>query len=290
MQTGILEPVPPLARYLSFSLRQDGEPRSVFRKLLELVDGQRVVAGLGECLLHAVNAEVPEIRTFPALTGPAIAIQSTPRALWIWLRGDDRGELLHATRRIRDALADHAQLMDVVDAFCYGESLDLTGYEDGTENPAGDDALAAGFVSGAGAGMDGSSFVAVQQWQHNLDHFQALPQDAQDNIIGRRKADNEEFDEAPASAHVKRTAQESFDPEAYILRRSMPWATAQSEGLVFVAFGKSFDAYETLLRHMIGLDDGIVDGLFSFTRPLTGAYFWCPPMQDGRLDFSALGL
>ena len=33
MQTGILEPVPPLARYLTFSLRQDGEPRSVLRKL-----------------------------------------------------------------------------------------------------------------------------------------------------------------------------------------------------------------------------------------------------------------
>ena len=290
MQTGILEPVPPLARYLTFSLRQDGEPRRVLGKLPGLVDGRRVVVGIGECLMHAVNAEVPGIKTFPALTGPAIAIQSTPRAFWIWLRGDDRGELLHETRRIRDALVDHARLVDVIDAFCYGDSLDLTGYEDGTENPTGDEAQAAGFVSGAGTGLDGSSFVAVQQWQHDLDHFQSLPRDAQDNIIGRRKADNEEFDEAPASAHVKRTAQESFDPEAFILRRSMPWATAQNQGLVFVAFGRSVDACETLLRPMVGLDDGIVDGLFSFTRPLSGAYFWCPPVQDGRLDLRALGL
>ena len=125
---------------------------------------------------------------------------------------------------------------------------------------------------------------------HNLDHFQALPQDAQDNIIGRRRADNEEFDEAPASAHVKRTAQESFDPEAFILRRSMPWATADRQGLVFVAFGRSFDLFETLLRHMIGLVDGVVDGLFSFTRPVSGAYYWCPPARDGRLDLSALDL
>lgn len=290
MQPGILEPVPPLARYLSFSLRQDGEPRGVFRQLSGLVDGRHVVAGLGKCLLNAVNAEVPGLQTFPALTGSAIAVQSTPRALWIWLRGDDRGELLHETRRIRNALADNAQLEDVIDAFRYGDSLDLTGYEDGTENPTGEDALAAGFVSGAGAGLDGSSFVAVQQWVHDLDHFQNLPQDAQDNIIGRRKADNEEFDEAPASAHVKRTAQESFNPEAFILRRSMPWATASNQGLVFVAFGQSFDAFDTLLRHMVGLDDGIVDGLFSFTRPVTGACFWCPPMQDGQLDFSALNL
>ena len=290
MQTGILDPVPPLARYLAFSLRQDGEPRRILRKLPDLVDGRSAVAGIGECMLNAVNAQVPGLKTFPALTGPAIAIQSTPRAFWIWLRGDDRGELLHRTREIRDTLADHAQLVDVTDAFRYGESLDLTGYEDGTENPTGDDAVAAGFVSGAGAGLDGSSFVAVQQWLHNLDHFQSLPQDAQDNIMGRRRADNEEFDEAPASAHVKRTAQESFDPEAFILRRSMPWATADRQGLVFVAFGRSFDAFETLLRHMIGLVDGVVDGLFSFTRPVSGAYYWCPPARDGRLDLSALDL
>lgn len=33
MQTGILEPLPPLACYLTFSLRQNDEPRSVLRKL-----------------------------------------------------------------------------------------------------------------------------------------------------------------------------------------------------------------------------------------------------------------
>ncbi|WP_241236141.1 hypothetical protein, partial [Pseudomonas aeruginosa] len=25
-------------------------------------------------------------------------------------------------------------------------------------------------------------------------------------------------------------------------------------------------------------------------RPISGSYFWCPPMADGRLDLSALGL
>ena len=26
--------------------------------------------------------------------------------------------------------------------------------------------------------------------------------------------------------------------------------------------------------------------MFSFTRPVTGAYFWCPPVRGGRLDLS----
>ena len=50
-------------------------------------------------------------------------------------------------------------------------------------------------------------------------------------------------------------------------------------------------AFEAQMRRMAGLDDGITDALFRFTHPLTGAYFWCPPVAtDGRLDLRALGL
>jgi putative iron-dependent peroxidase len=96
--------------------------------------------------------------------------------------------------------------------------------------------------------------------------------------------------DAPASAHVKRTAQESCEPEAFILRRSMPSAKGSRGGLNFVAFGKSFDAFEAQLKRMIGAEDGITDALFQYTRPINGSYFWCPPLQGDRLDFRALGL
>ena len=36
---------------------------------------------------------------------------------------------------------------------------------------------------------------------------------------------DEEIDEAPETSHVKRTAQEDFEPPAFMLRRSMPWGT-----------------------------------------------------------------
>jgi putative iron-dependent peroxidase len=41
---------------------------------------------------------------------------------------------------------------------------------------------------------------------------------------------------------------------------------------------------------MAGLDDGIVDGLFRFSRPATGSYYWCPPVAGGRVDLSSVGL
>jgi len=117
-----------------------------------------------------------------------------------------------------------------------------------------------------------------------------MPTKKQDDAVGRRKSDNKELANAPVSAHVKRTAQESFSPEAFILRRSMPWADGTRGGLNFVAFGKSFDAFEAQLKRMIGAEDGIIDGIFEFTRPVTGSYFWCPPVNRGELDLRALGL
>ena len=175
---------------------------------------------------------------------------------------------MHLTRYLEYLLSDAFVLDLVVDAFRYGTGLDLTGYEDGTENPEGEEAVEAAIVKDAGKGLDGSSFVAVQQWLHDFDAFDDMSGEEQDDSIGRRKSDNEELDDAPESAHVKRTAQESFEPEAFVLRRSMPWATPGGEGgLMFVAFGNSFDAFEAILNRMVGNEDGIADALFNFTRP-----------------------
>ena len=94
--------------------------------------------------------------------------------------------------------------------------------------------------------------------------------------------------ELAESAHVKRTAQESFSPEAFVLRRSMPWFEGSEGGLYFVAFAHTLDAFEAQLRRMVGKEDAITDGLFRFSRPVSGGYYWCPPVQGVRLDLRAL--
>ena len=289
-QSGILDPIPLLARYLIFALNPNEHPADALRRLARVADGEEIVVGIGLSTVQKLGAHIEELRPFPVIVNAGIDIPSTPAGLWIWIRGEDRGVIVQHSRQLAKLLAPAFTLSRVVDAFRYGPALDLTGYEDGTENPKGDDALQVAFVHGQGEGMDGSSFVATQQWLHDLDYFESLPPEAQDNVFGRRKVDNEEIEDAPPSAHVKRTAQEDFEPEAFVLRRSMPWADAQQQGFFFVAFGHSFYAFEAQLKRMAGLDDGIVDGVFTYSRPLTGAYFWCPPMREGKLDLRALGL
>lgn len=284
-QPGILEEVPAHARFLTFSRRPAAaSPREALVRLGDADSGARRVVGLGGSLLRELGGGIEGLRALPAVEGPGFAVPSTPAALWVWLRGEEPGTLVHETRTVRRLLGDGFALDSGVPAFRYREGRDLTGYEDGTENPEGEAAVAAATVSGAGPGLDGSSFVAVQQWVHDLDRFDAFAPDARDRIIGRRLSDNEELRDGPDAAHVKRTEQEAVDPPAFLLRRSMPWADAERAGLVFVAFGSSLDPFEYHLNRMTGGADGIVDHLFRFTRPITGASFWCPPLRNGRLD------
>ncbi|MDO8699092.1 MAG: Dyp-type peroxidase [Rhodoferax sp.] len=296
-QAAILAPVPLLGRYLFFS--SASVPASALRdslaRLADLADGTQVLVGLGPELVQALDAQVPGLHPFEALSGHGVQVPSTPAALCCWLRGDDRGDLFLLTRQLEEALAPALQMDRVIEAFRHGQGpnghgRDLTGFEDGTENPAGEAAQAAALLRDVEPGLAGSSFMAVQQWQHDFDAFARLAATEQDAVMGRRRSDNEELEDAPPSAHLKRTEQESFEPAAFVLRRSMPWAQGRQAGLMFVAFGKSFDAFELQMRRMAGQEDGVTDALFRISTPISGAFFWCPPLRAGRLDLRRVGL
>jgi putative iron-dependent peroxidase len=287
-QKGILLPVSPHARYLEFDIDQSQGLSAALSKLGAIQLEDTYIIGFSSLLVESYGKNVAGLRVYPDFGNPEIVIPSSQAALWVCIRGQDRGRIAIQSWELVDLLKPVFKLARLVDGFTYDTGRDLTGYEDGTENPVGQDAVNAAIVQNSSSGMDGSSYVAVQQWLHDFDAFYAMSVAEQDDIIGRHRSNNEEFD-APDSAHVKRTAQESFSPEAFIVRRSLPWSNKDGNGLMFIAFGSSFDAFESQMNRMIGLDDTIYDGLFSFTRPITGGYYWCPPVnRGGCLDLSVL--
>ncbi len=162
-QPGILAPVPRVGRYLFFVLAD--APRALgaaLTALAPLVDGQTVVAGLGLACVSALGATVPGLREFPVLGATHAAVPSTPAALWVWLRGDDMGDLVHWTRRIAQTVASALRLDAVVDGFRHGRGpnghgRDLTGYEDGSENPQDGAAVQAALGQDGGPVPDGCS-------------------------------------------------------------------------------------------------------------------------------------
>jgi putative iron-dependent peroxidase len=288
-QPGILEPSLACGRSLGFRFRPGGDAHAALRRLRDGFDVAWGVLGLGEPLTRLLGRSPPGLRSFQAVAGVGCAAPSTQQALWLFLRAPERGILFDRSEAVIAQLEPGFVLDDAIDTFRYRDGRDLSGYLDGTENPTGDKSIEAAIVA-SGAGLRGSSFVAVQRWEHDLPRFRAHSGVARDAMIGRRLTDNEEIEDAPPSAHVKRSAQEDYDPPAFMVRRSMPWSSAPANGLEFIAYGKSLDAFEQVMRRMAGLDDGIVDALFSFSRPITGGCYWCPPIAAKRLDLAHLGL
>lgn len=227
----------------------------------------------------------PALKPFAAPKGSQLALPATHGDLWLWLRAQprqDRGTLLAHTRSLQAVLGDAFVLREAVDAFKHQSGRDLTGYEDGTENPKGKKALAAGFAA------DGSSFVAVQKWQHHWPAIEAMTETQRNHAIGRQRRSNAELAHAPATAHIKRTTQEDFmlrdGSQGFSLRRSMPRSDGAHSGLLFASFGKNFEAFDLQLARMAGADDGQTDAIFKMSQHTTGSYFWCPPVHDGRMN------
>jgi putative iron-dependent peroxidase len=286
-QSAILAPPTAAGRFLTLGLSPGASGRDALQRAgaLRLTGG--MIVGVGEPLARAAGAAVAGLRSFPALAGPGGAFPSTQGALWISLGGADPGELLHQARRIVAELGDLYRVDEDIASFVYGGGRDLSGYEDGTENPKGARATEVALATGP-AGTAGGSFVAVQRWVHDLARIEGLAPRERDFIVGRDRHSNEELADAPPSAHVKRSAQESFEPAAFMLRRSMPWGDVGAHGLYFVAYGATLDPFERVLRRMAGLDDGVADALLRFTHPVSGGYYWCPPVAGDRLDLRAL--
>ena len=165
--------------------------------------------GVGTPLAEGLGRPIAGLRAFPGDVPP---FPSTQHALWVWVAHGDASRLFDAGRALAGRFRGLLDVVDEIDAFGYREGRDLSGFVDGTENPKGDDAVRAAIIAGRGAGLDGGSFVAVQRWVHDSDAVDRLTAAARAAAVGRDHETDVELADAPVSAHVKRTAQESFDP------------------------------------------------------------------------------
>lgn len=262
----------------------DGDPAAALAALASL-ESHDAVIGVGAPLVAALGRSIPGLRPFVPLDGEA-SMPATQFALWAYVMEDTAGAAFDRAKELNRHLAGPFSLAECLPLFRYRDGRDLSGYKDGTGNPPPEEQAEAALIA-AGA-QAGGSFALVQRYVHFLNRFNPLPATERDDVIGRRLSDDEEFDEAPETSHVKRTDQEGYDEPAFMLRRSMPWGDLKTHGLQFVSFVASLDTIDLVLRRMCGLIDGKADALLKFTQAETGAYYYCPPMRNGRLDLVGL--
>jgi putative iron-dependent peroxidase len=165
--------------------------------------------------------------------------------------------------------------------FRYFDTRDLLGFVDGTANPVGPALPEASLVGEEDERFAGGSYVVVQKYQHPLEMWNALTTEDQEAIMGRRKADNTELEDAIDGQKSHKTLTTIVDDagEHDFLRDNMPFAIpgAGVYGTYFIGYCRYLWVIERMLYRMfIGDPPGLHDRLLDFSTPVTGTVFFAP--------------
>ena len=253
------------------------------REQATTISGVNIVVGLGATLARSVAPQwVPsDLEPFTAIEGGGVTFPADQHDLWIWLHGSSPDELFDVARRAAVLLRGMAEVVAEQPCFTYQASLDLTGFEDGTENPPLDEAREAAVIPDWSPGA-GGSVVLLQRWVHDLDGFQDLDDAAQCQVFGRDKHTHEELPDGVGSprAHIARVVIVDDDAEELeVFRRSTTFGGVLEHGLQFLAFSPDVDRLERMLRRMAGDGDGVTDALTDFSRSTGAAWYVAPPIE-----------
>lgn len=248
------------------------------------VAGVNVVVGFGQRLWsqlapgHAPADLVP----FEAISGAdGFVIPAGQHDLWLWLHASGPDAVFDIARLASTELAGMAEVVCEQPCFTYQASQDLTGFEDGTENPPIDEAAAVATIPG-GEPCAGGSIVLLQRWVHDLDGFEALEVADREQVIGRTLHGSVELDEEHSvpRSHVRRVVIEDDDgDELEVFRRSTAFGGVKEHGLMFLAFSADRARLDRMLHRMAGAEDGLRDRLTDFSTPSASAWYVAPPLD-----------
>jgi putative iron-dependent peroxidase len=222
------------------------------------------------------------LHPFRELDGAVHRAVATPGDLLFHIRAQRLDLCFGLASEIMDRLSGAVTVLDEVHGFKYFDVRDLLGFVDGTENPVGQAASAAVLIGAEDPEFTGGSYVIVQKYLHDLRAWNALPVEAQERVIGRRKLSDIELDDAvkPADSHVAMTT--IVDPdgtERQILRDNMPFGSVgQGEfGTYFIGYARSPAVTEQMLERMfLGDPPASHDRILDFSVAVTGTLFFVP--------------
>ena len=102
--------------------------------------GVNVTLLFGPTLLADLTGDVPDdFQPYPGYTSPdgSKTAKGTQEEFLLWNHSDEKDLLWETQHTFRNAVAGHMSVARETPTFIYKNSLDLTGFIDGTENPKG---------------------------------------------------------------------------------------------------------------------------------------------------------
>ncbi len=254
--------------------------------------GHRVPAGNLSCVVgfgsgawdKLFGAPRPAaLHTFEPIVGGdgnRVAV-STPGDMLLHLRAESMDLCFELAKHLIDQLEGAVTVVDEVHGFRYFDNRAMIGFVDGTENPSGQDAVHFTVIGDEDEPFAGGIYVLTQKYLHDMDGWNKLSVETQQNIIGRTKTDDIELPAAvkPSNSHSSLTTLDDDGIEIKILRDNMPFGRPGTGefGTFFIGYARSPEPIEQMLRNMfIGRPPGNYDRLLDYSRAVTGNLFFVP--------------
>jgi len=276
--------------------RESGSDLSTIKKTISNLRADcakqnvNLVLGFGPTLLRDLTSDIPDdLQAYPGYTavdGSEKTAKATQEELLIWVNHNEKDKCWKVQYDARIALEGHMKVARETPTFIYGNSLDLTGFIDGTGNPEVDQDRNVAIVPDGKPGAGGSHIIA-QRWVHDLKYFNSLPLKDQENVFGRTKADSTRLEvQVPTShlSHVElregQTADATKAKRDEITRRSTPYAFHDGTvGLYFIGFCKTQAPLRERMEAMYGMNGQVRDAITDYSTPASGSFYFAPSVE-----------
>ena len=242
----------------------------------------------GPTLLAAMTDDIPEdFQPYPGYESPDGKVaKGTQEELLLWIHSDHKDLCWETQYNFRSAVAGHMTVARETPTFIYRNSLDLTGFIDGTGNPAPEEQHDRAIVPDGQPGA-GGSFCIAQRWVHDLNYFNGLSLEDQQNTFGRTKNDSTRLDKQVPTSHLSHvelregaTADDSKAKRGEMVRRSTPYAFHDGTiGLYFMGFCKTQAPMRERMEAIYGNNGYERDALTNYSTPASGAYYFAPSVE-----------
>src|SRR3954447_6139439 len=242
----------------------------------------------GPTLLADLTNDTPEdFQPYPGYkSSDGKEAKATQEELLLWIHSDDKDICWETQFRFRNAVKGHMNVARETPTFIYRNSLDLTGFIDGTGNPAPEHQYDKAIVPDGQPGA-GGAFCIAQRWVHDLTYFESLSLEDQEGLFGRTKKDSTRLDKQPPTSHLSHvelregeTADESKPKRGEMVRRSTPYAFHDGTvGLYFMGFCREQAPMRERMEAIYGINGQARDALTDYSTPASGSFYFAPSTE-----------
>jgi porphyrinogen peroxidase len=274
--------------------RTDGADLGVIKTALTNLREHCAISGVNLCLMFGptlladLTNDIPDdFQPYPGYhSSDGKEAKATQEELLVWVHSDRKDRNWNTQYVFRTAVAGHMAVARETIAWIYGNSLDLTGFIDGTGNPEPERQQTCAIIPDGQPGA-GGSFAIAQRWVHDLNYFNSLSPMDQENLFGRTKADSTRLDKQVPTSHLSHvelregeTADATKAKRNEIVRRSTPYALHDGTvGLYFLGFCKDQAPLRERMEAIYGMNGQIRDALTDYSTPASGSFYFAPSVE-----------